>query len=304
MAALRRDNNNNSQQSTKRTYQSLDHLTNFSLPPRTQPVPAAAPRRSKRQVHNPWHKEKFVNANYRFVMKPTGDYTVHFADPDIFFQWQDILQVIIPPQAFTPSDDTNTNCPICLSSPPVAPRVTKCGHIFCFPCILRYLQLGQNPKWNRCPICFDSVNESHLKCVKWDTEDSSLNPSASPDGRVSLTMRLVERPQITTLALPRSASWPSDLIPPHQAPFYFLPDVATFAKFMLATPTYILSNLSSELDQLAAERESLLSLPTRDDVGLNFVTAAEEKVKNQMEKAIGLESIALNAEIEKAEKAM
>ena len=26
---------------------------------------------------------EFVNAQYRFVMKPTGDYTVHFADPDM-----------------------------------------------------------------------------------------------------------------------------------------------------------------------------------------------------------------------------
>jgi hypothetical protein len=25
----------------------------------------------------------FVNAQYRFVMNPNGDYTVHFADPDM-----------------------------------------------------------------------------------------------------------------------------------------------------------------------------------------------------------------------------
>jgi len=26
----------------------------------------------------------FVNAQYRFVMNPLGDYTVHFADPDMY----------------------------------------------------------------------------------------------------------------------------------------------------------------------------------------------------------------------------
>lgn len=26
----------------------------------------------------------FVNAQYRFVMNPNGDYTVHFADPDMY----------------------------------------------------------------------------------------------------------------------------------------------------------------------------------------------------------------------------
>ena len=80
----------------------------------------------------------FVNAQYRFVMNPTGDYTVHFADPDIFFQWQDILQVIIPRSSALASaaasgelfgqDEGHTTCPICLS-PPNAPRMTKCGHV-------------------------------------------------------------------------------------------------------------------------------------------------------------------------------
>lgn len=26
----------------------------------------------------------FVNAQYRFVMNPNGDFTVHFADPDMW----------------------------------------------------------------------------------------------------------------------------------------------------------------------------------------------------------------------------
>lgn len=97
----------------------------------------------------------FVNAQYRFVMHPEGDYTVHFADPDMcvhmsscgsatvlsdssFFHWYDIMQVIIPrSSALAPvsstgdmsgHDEGNTSCPICLSSP-TAPRMTKCGHV-------------------------------------------------------------------------------------------------------------------------------------------------------------------------------
>ena len=31
-----------------------------------------------------YDREEFLNAQYRFVMKPIGDYTVHFADPDMF----------------------------------------------------------------------------------------------------------------------------------------------------------------------------------------------------------------------------
>lgn len=79
--------------------QSLNHLLNFTLPPRQTP---AVPRRSRKYgtQHGVWNKESaysnplynllslccegFVNAQYRFVMNPTGDYTVHFADPDMY----------------------------------------------------------------------------------------------------------------------------------------------------------------------------------------------------------------------------
>jgi hypothetical protein len=91
-------------------------------------------------------------------MNPLGDYTVHFADPDMcvtqksvincidvnlvtcsFFQWQDILQIIIPRSSALAAaaagggnyylyEEGNTTCPICLS-PATAPRMTKCGHV-------------------------------------------------------------------------------------------------------------------------------------------------------------------------------
>ena len=31
-----------------------------------------------------FYDTEFVNAQYRFVMRPSGDYTVHFADPDMY----------------------------------------------------------------------------------------------------------------------------------------------------------------------------------------------------------------------------
>ncbi|KAF5352383.1 hypothetical protein D9756_005809 [Leucocoprinus leucothites] len=310
----------------------LNHLLNFTLPPRQSRPLASIPRRSRKTgtTHGVWNKERFVNAQYRFVMNPTGDYTVHFADPDIFFQWSDILQVIIPrssvlasatapgEQALPAQDDSQTNCPICLS-PPTAPRMTKCGHIFCFPCILHYLGTSEN-KWARCPICFDSVNERQLKSVKWfdsaadSTDDvNSPIPEASsssstidsnfeslPRQGTLLRMRLIERPQITTLALPRSHSWPSELLPPHQAPFHFLPDVYRFSKFMLATPPYLISDLTQDLDELATERRLLAGM--KDDLGVSFVDGAETKVRQQMARAIALDTPLLKEQIAKAHK--
>ncbi|KZP25367.1 hypothetical protein FIBSPDRAFT_1041511 [Athelia psychrophila] len=308
--------------------QSLNHLLNFTLPPRQSQVPQSLPRRSRKNApsHQVWNKERFVNAQYRFVMNPNGDFTVHFADPDIFFQWQDILQVIIPRSsalataaasgAQSGQDEGHTTCPICLS-PPVAPRMTKCGHVFCFPCILHYLNTSDSLKWIRCPICFDSVNEKQLKCVKWydgpdhsedDIDEAQPEASSSasaldafataPREGSTMRMRLMQRPQITTLALPRSPTWPSDLIPPHQAPFHFLPDVYNFAKFMLATPTYLITDLTRDLDELAGERRALAGMG--DELGVSFVDAADAKLRHQIAKAAALESAPLREAVEKA----
>ncbi|KAH9937357.1 uncharacterized protein B0H18DRAFT_1091569 [Fomitopsis serialis] len=308
--------------------QSLTHLLNFTLPPRQSHHNQSLPRRTRRSNAHPavWNKERFVNAQYRFVMNPHGDYTVHFADPDIFFQWQDILQVIVPRTSAIASaagsgeqatqDEGVTTCPICLS-PPTAPRMTKCGHVFCFPCILHYLNTADNTKWVRCPICFDSVHERQLKAVKWfdevppvdDTEEPSAQASSSSssadDGLVTtprpgstLRMRLIQRPQITTLALPRSETWPSDLLPPHQAPFHFLPDVLPFAKFMLATPAYLIQDLTKDLDDLATERRMLSSMG--DELGVAFVDAAEAKLRVQIAKASALETTQLQEAVDSA----
>lgn len=117
-----------------------------------------------------------------------------------------------------------------------------------------------------------------------------------------LRMRLVQRPQITTLALPRSSTWPSDLLPPHQAPFYFLPDIYQFSKFMLATPTALVSDLTQDLDDLATEKRTLASM--KDDLGVAFVDAAGIKVRHQMAKAAALETPYLKHAIDAAYHAL
>ena len=106
------------------------------------------------------------------------------------------------------------------------------------------------------------------------------------------------RPQITTLALPRSATWPSDLMPPHQAPFHFLPDVFEFSKFMLATPEQLMADLLQDMEEVAAERRTLLSI--KDELALVFVAVAEEKLRHQHAKAAALESESLKQAVEKA----
>ena len=97
------------------------------------------------------------------------------------------------------------------------------SQVYCYPCILHLLSTSEQLKWVRCPICFDSVNERQLKAVKWlddvsatDIDDAPAEGSSSSNSLdheqsipgSTLRLRLIQRPQITTLALPRSATWP------------------------------------------------------------------------------------------------
>jgi len=150
----------------------LNHLLNFSLPPR-QPHPLSTPCRRSRKTgtaHGTWNKERelvvsclssglftldrlcqrsvslchesewrlyctFCRSRHVSPLSRSLEAT-HHRVAHSFFQWSDILQVIIPRSpvlasasaTLLPQDDSQTNCPICLS-PPAAPRMTRCGHV-------------------------------------------------------------------------------------------------------------------------------------------------------------------------------
>lgn len=218
-------------------------------------MPTYTPRRSKQTNVQPFNKERFVNANFRFIVNPLGNYSVNLADPDSKLEWSDIEQVLI-------IDSETPSCPICLSTP-AAGRVTKCGHIFCMSCIMHYLTLRDNPKkqWRKCPICWDSVYEKDLKPVRvlhpYAVLDPSGNVNRVKEGN-AVELSLMQRSSNSTLAFPVSESWPipDDVIHAYLkpgvplTPWYFMPHALQFAKFMLASPEYLQSEYSRDKDEL------------------------------------------------------
>lgn len=101
-------------------------------------------------------KEQFLQANCQFVVKNLGDYSPHMVDPDLMVEWSKIEEI------HTDSNEL-ISCPICLY-PPQAGKITKCGHIFCWPCILHYLSLSDKT-WRKCPICYESIYKNDLKSM-------------------------------------------------------------------------------------------------------------------------------------------
>ncbi|XP_015893892.3 uncharacterized protein LOC107427986 isoform X1 [Ziziphus jujuba] len=139
-----------------------NHLLNFHYDPISRQqsrVPPPPPRRQHKM--KPYNKDLFLQANYKFVVLDSGNYTPESMDPDKMLRWEDIICV----RFSTPSE---VHCPICLESP-LCPQITSCGHIFCFPCILRYLLMGKEDHkgdcWKRCPLCFVLISPKDLYTV-------------------------------------------------------------------------------------------------------------------------------------------
>ncbi|XP_027202470.2 E3 ubiquitin-protein ligase RNF10 [Dermatophagoides pteronyssinus] len=123
----------------------------------------------KRYSYNNHHgKERFVQANCQFVISfdktfsiddhPASNYSECLHNPDASIPWESIEEIL-----FTCKTDDNVHCPICLHYPTAA-KITRCGHIYCWSCMLHYLSLSDK-KSRPCPICFHHIQKNELKSV-------------------------------------------------------------------------------------------------------------------------------------------
>lgn len=138
-----------------------NYLLNFYYDPISRPPPRGAPPRKPRKI-KPYNKDLFLQANYKFVVLDTGYHQVESIDPDKMLQWEDII-------CLRYSTPFPIQCPICLETP-LCPQITSCGHIYCFPCILRYLLMGKEDHkrdcWKKCPLCFMMISSKDLSTVQ------------------------------------------------------------------------------------------------------------------------------------------
>lgn len=244
----------------RRNQVSISHLLNFTLPPRETARRPAAPS---------WHrhgsyvidKAHFVNANFRFVVHPSGDYKSQALDPDVVVPWHLILQVIVSKHS------QHASCPICLSDDPVASRMIRCGHIFCLPCLMRMLesempasqsttsvsgqvtQPSPAKKRNACPLCLENVSLSDAKPVKW--LDHPGDASGVPAVGADVVLRLVMRKPGSILALPRDGGErPSNV---SEIPWHFAAEVMQYARIMKGTDAYIADEFAREVRELEVQ---------------------------------------------------
>jgi len=134
-------------------------------------------------------KSHYLQANCQFIVQGVGDYSVHLEDPDTLVDWEKIEQVHLK----TSGSNSTTNCPICLS-PPVAGKISRCGHVFCWPCVLHYLALSDDES-RKCPICDQQISRPDLRSVVVIPQKE--NPTGVP-----IEMRLMKRERNSLFSVP------------------------------------------------------------------------------------------------------
>ncbi|KAH8234885.1 hypothetical protein KR032_004929 [Drosophila birchii] len=140
--------------------QNLNHLLNFHCVPRELERGHHHQHQHQHQQHHGlglrkqrYNKEQFLQANFQFVVRSGAKAQVN-GSPDTLIDWSYIEQINI-------QTTEELQCPICLY-PPVAAKLTRCGHAYCWPCLLHYLSLSDKT-WRKCPICYDAIHAGDLK---------------------------------------------------------------------------------------------------------------------------------------------
>ena len=221
---------------------------------------------------------RYIHANYRFIVDPQGSYE-HLVSVDDHLDWKDVLQVLVS------SKSQSTNCPICLSDP-VGPRMAKCGHIFCLPCLIRYMHSTEdsNPisekrvRWKKCPICEDSIYISEARPVRWFVGQEGDPPHEGSD----IVLRLMRRDGDSGLALPRenndSATFGQDI------PWYFAAEVMDYARIMKGSADYMQSQYDEEIIKIETQGKEDELLFEEDNQwtqkAITSIREAAEKVKS------------------------
>ncbi|OJJ44148.1 hypothetical protein ASPZODRAFT_135631 [Penicilliopsis zonata CBS 506.65] len=274
-AAMRSNNSRKGQTS-------ITHLMNFSLPPRPQHHPP--PLRNSRRFqswglgsgYHAMDKARYVHANYRFIVDPTRGYHAQAANADVHLDWDSVMQV------FASAQTQAASCPICLSIP-VAPRMARCGHIFCLPCLIRYMHSTDedNPvpekkaRWKKCPICWDTIFSSETRPVRWFRGQEGDLPVEGGD----VVLRLMKREAGSTLALPRDGA--ESLRPEDDVPWYHAAEVADYARIMKGGEDYMVSQHDEEIEDLRRQEleDELLFGDDNQWIRKAIVTISDAKEK-------------------------
>lgn len=153
-----------------------DRPTNVSNSPITK-------RRTKPRS-NSLTKSQYVCANFKFLISPFCDpKEPALYSPDCLIPWDSVDVVVVP--RFSGESQV---CSICLDDSRIS-RITKCGHIYCYTCIIRHLT-SDLANHKKCPVCSEYLSINDLRLVDFphckSTTSANFEEPESPTPEDSL----------------------------------------------------------------------------------------------------------------------
>lgn len=216
-----------------------------------------SPYSSRYQLHRYHHnyrgnnaKKEILQTKSQMILRSGNDFSLHLADSDSLFDWSDVEKLNVWSEEIP-------RCPICLEDVMAAPRITKCGHVYCWPCILRFdmYQDGDNKK---CPVC---------NCVMELTDLRSVTVLKDNLHRVNskIEMQLMRRSRGSAVALPVKYNEEGFIISEDVStdPRYAVNKTIRHYHYLVATPEEILEDvIEKDMSQL----EYQLGIVENDEV--------------------------------------
>jgi hypothetical protein len=255
--------------------QNANHLLNFVHPELSTPqsheeitreLARSQPRRrrsgSQGQQYAYTSQAQYMHAAHHYLLLPKdgGHAYPCMVDPDSPVDWNSVDVVVLSSGAAG-----DWNCPICLYAP-VCPRLTKCGHLFCFSCILRHFCEDRH---GRCPMCYARSEVGELRGVM-------LKPSTPVDLGRSVHFSLLRRSRSSLVPVPAS----QDLqYPEVEHPVEGEP-CSQYARIVVAAPAAVLNRAAGDDCILKKQREECLT--QGDTEALPFITQAREMLAQRI----------------------
>lgn len=152
-------------------------------------------------------------------------------------------------------------CPICLFKP-VAPRITKCGHIFCADCIKQFFDKSDNLQ---CPIC--SMDLTYNDIVRADLRFTSK--------KNTITFKKVIRNHYNCCCFEANSHENHECLPSVSS------SGGKFSRFMIADTKYMKDMISSEIESLIKQKELYLEENIKDDIKISYIQKTYEDIASE-----------------------
>jgi hypothetical protein len=224
-------------------------------------------------------------SQFKFILNLTDSknnswvYSYGFANR---IKWEDINSVIYySVEAYT--------CPICLEQKLVCPKITRCGHIFCWPCLDSYFDywtnLAVNKKIPHCPLCMEKINIHQIKfckilqSVNYSETESQLNSNVIT---FNLIMRDKKAPILYNVFHDPNLEYCKTT---NKDMFSFIPldnqEEFSFSRIFLTTPLLLLkrySNIKFELQDALKEEFDFYA----DERKIQSINKCIEAIENRI----------------------